>query len=367
MQFFCQRDTLMNAITTVQRAIASRSTMPILEGIFLDAAEKLTLTGYDMEIGMEGLVDAEVREAGSVVMKSRIFGEIVRKLPEDRVKFTCDEHFKVTIESGSAHFTIFGQDASDYPKIPTVEEAEKLSVPERILKAMIGDTIYACSSDGSRPVLKGIKVQTDGGRIEMVASDGFRLAVRKEEYEGGKNAAMDFIVPSKAMAEIARAIGDSDDAVAIYPSHNHILFETARFRLVSRLLQGDFIDYHRILPEAYASLLIIPAEDMLEAIERAALIINVDQRRFPISLDTETEDELQITSRTDVGEVDDRLAISLQGEAIHADFNPKYFLEALRVIHEEKLQVEFNGSAGPCLIKPLEKDNFLHMLLPLRR
>lgn len=351
----------------VQRAISTKSTIAILEGILFTAEnDKLTLTGYDLETGIEAMVRADVREGGQIVIKSKIFGDIVRKLPEEHVMIKCDSDLKVSIQSGTAHFEIFAQAADEYPVIPSVEEAQKLLLPQNILKSMIEETAFAASTDESRPILNGIKVQAEGTKLEMVAIDGYRLAVRTEDHEG-KNDLVNFIVPSKAMSEVARSIRDSQEDIAIYPSHNHILFESEDFRLVSRLLQGDFLDYQRIIPPSCLTRIVIDSQEMLEAIERAALLINVEQRRFPVSFKSISENELQVSAKTDLGSVEEVVNIELEGDMIDIDFNPRYFLDALRAVEDEKILLEFSGPSAPCLVKPLEADKYLYMLLPLRR
>lgn len=365
MQVICSRTDLNNAISMVQRAIANRSTLPILEGILFTAQEHLTLTGYDLETGIEAKVPAEVREGGEVVFKAKIFGDIVRKLPEENVFIQVDDKYKATIKSGKANFEIFAQAGDEYPKLPEVAEKQKLNLPQDLLKEMIEETLFATSNDESRPILNGIKVQSQGNRLEMVAIDGFRLAVRSAEIpENAEN--LNFIVPSKAMAETARAL-EAGGQIAIFPSHNHILFETDRFRLVSRLIEGEFLDYKRIIPPSCSSQIKVNPQEMLAAIERASLLINVEQRRFPVSLKTLSSKELEISAQTDLGSVQESLPVDLEGENVDIDFNPKYLLDALGAISEERVFLEFSGSTAPCLIKPLEGEDFLYMVLPLRR
>ncbi|MDO5016198.1 MAG: DNA polymerase III subunit beta [Eubacteriales bacterium] len=367
MQVICSKSDLTSAISMVQRAIATRSTMAILEGILFTAeSDKLTLTGYDLEIGIEAMVKADIREAGQVVVASKIFGDIVRKLPEENVVIRCDNNYRMVIQSGQATFEIFAQAADEYPVIPAVEDAQKLMLPQGLLKNMIEETYFAASTDESRPILNGIKVQAEGNSFEMVAIDGYRLVVRREEHSG-KNEIINFIVPSKAMLEVARSVIDADEEIAIFASHNHILFETASFRLVSRLLQGEFLAYERIIPPSCLTKMEVKTQEMLAAIERAALLGNVEQRRFPVSLKTVSENELQISAKTDVGSVEEYVTIEQSGEMIDIDFNPKYLLDALKVIKENKINLEFSGHSAPCLIKPLEGDKFLYLLLPLRR
>ncbi|NLZ71825.1 MAG: DNA polymerase III subunit beta, partial [Clostridiaceae bacterium] len=249
---------------------------------------------------------------------------------------------------------------------PIVEEAEQLKVPQRVLKDMISQTIFAASNDENRPILNGIKVIAQGHQLELIAIDGFRLAIRREEFEE-ELVDLSFIVPAKAMKEVAGILDPTDNPVKIYPSHNHILFDTGSVKLVSRLLQGDYMDYHKVVPNEVMSKILLKTKDMYQAIDRASLVINVDQRRFPFTLKSENQNTLSISSKTDIGAVHEEIAIELQGENIDADYNPKYFIDVLQNVPIEDISLEFSGTFGPCLIKPLEGNQFLYLVLPLRR
>lgn len=367
MHVICSRSFLNEAIAIVQKAIATRSPNPILEGILIDVSQNtITLTGYDLETGIEYKLDGEVREEGSVVVQSKMFGDIVRKLPDEVVDISTGSDLSFTIRSGNSTFKIRSLEAGDYPKIPVVEESQKVIVPQSVLRSMIMQTIFASSNDESRPVMNGLNVSTEEKNLEIVAVDGFRLAVRREELEN-KNESLAFNVPAKAMAEVARIMSDSDAEMAIYPSHNHILFENDRIRLVSRLIQGDFMDYRKLVPPSCRSRILINTKEMLEAIERASLVINVELRRFPVTLSNSSEKEMMITAKTDLGHVEEMIPIELSGDNIDIDFNPKYFLDTLRALDCEKIVLEMSGPSSPCLIKPVEGDSFLYLLLPLRR
>jgi len=231
---------------------------------------------------------------------------------------------------------------------------------------MIGQTIFAASSDENRPILNGIKVLADDNNLELIAIDGFRLAIRREVF-AEELPSMSFIVPAKAMQEVAGILTPTDNPVKIYPSHNHILFDTGSVKLVSRLLQGEYMDYHKVVPSEVMSQIRLNTRDMLDAIDRASLVINVEQRRFPVTLENPDKNTLMISSQTDLGEVHEEIQINLEGENIDADYNPKYFMDALRNIPIDEIYLEFSGTFGPCLIKPIEGDQFLYLVLPLRR
>lgn len=367
MKLICSKNLLNDAITMAQKAIATRSTLPILDGLLFEAeSDELTITGYDLETGIECKIDTDVLRPGKIVVNARMIGDIVRKLPEDLVNIEVEENYVINITSGKAKFKINGIESKDFPKIPIVEEAEQLKVPQRVLKDMISQTIFAASNDENRPILNGIKVIAQGHQLELIAIDGFRLAIRREEFEE-ELVDLSFIVPAKAMKEVAGILDPTDNPVKIYPSHNHILFDTGSVKLVSRLLQGDYMDYHKVVPNEVMSKILLKTKDMYQAIDRASLVINVDQRRFPFTLKSENQNTLSISSKTDIGAVHEEIAIELQGENIDADYNPKYFIDVLQNVPIEDISLEFSGTFGPCLIKPLEGNQFLYLVLPLRR
>ena len=367
MKLICSKNLLNDAITMAQKAIATRSTLPILDGLLFEAeSDELTITGYDLETGIECKIDTDVLRPGKIVVNARMIGDIVRKLPEDLVNIEVEENFVINITSGKAKFKINGIESKDFPKIPIVEEAEQLKVPQRVLKDMISQTIFAASNDENRPILNGIKVIAQGHQLELIAIDGFRLAIRREEFEE-ELVDLSFIVPAKAMKEVAGILDPTDNPVKIYPSHNHILFDTGSVKLVSRLLQGDYMDYHKVVPNEVMSKILLKTKDMYQAIDRDSLVINVDQRRFPFTLKSENQNTLSISSKTDIGAVHEEIAIELQGENIDADYNPKYFIDVLQNVPIEDISLEFSGTFGPCLIKPLEGNQFLYLVLPLRR
>lgn len=364
MRFECSRTNLVEAINTVQKAVSLRSTMPILDGILLEVTDNIKLTGYDMETGIEYNLPAEIYKTGNVVINSRLFGNIVRRLPEEAISFELKEGNIINIESGSSSFQLRALPAEDYPKIPIVEEAKKMTLPQGILKEMILQSSFAASIDESRPILNGINVIAEKKSLSLVAIDGFRLALRKEEIEGELTDTQ-FIVPARTLNEVARVLDDG--LVELSISHNHILFDMGSVLVVSRLIQGEFMDYNSILPRNQESSMTITTKSLLDAFERASLVIRTEDRRFSVTLQTNNDEVLSISAKTDIGSSHEELNIAMSGKLFDIDFNPKYFVEALKVIPDEEILITFNGSLGPCVINPVEGDSFSYLVLPLRR
>lgn len=366
MKIICSRDLFVESINIVQKAISPRPTLPILDGILIEADQIIKLTGYDLETGIECKLEGEVVESGSIVINSRMFGEIIKKLPDDIVTIEVGTGNTILIESGSSHFSIKGINAEGYPKIPTVEDYQKIVLPQKVFKEMIHHTIFAVSTDESRPVLNGCNIVCDETTIEMVAIDGFRLALRKSVYEHSVPH-VSFNVPGKSLNEVGRILSNNDSMIEIYKSTNHIMFDTGKVKMVSRLIAGEYMNYKSIIPQTADTTIVVSPSTILSAIERASLIITSDDRKFPVRLMTIDDESLVVSANTDLGSVREEIKISMSGNKIDIDFNPKYFIDALKVIEEDEISISFNGNMGPCVLRPLEGNNFAYLVLPLRR
>ncbi len=366
MKLTCSRNQLMDAISTVQRAVSTRSTNPILDGILLKADQELVLTGYDSETGIEYRMEADISHKGGLVVPARVLSEVVRKLPDNHVYLAIKDETVLVVESGKSVFNIRGFAADQYPEILFIEEESKISLKQSTLKEMINQTIFAVSTDQSRPILMGLNMICENETLTLVALDGFRLAVRKEEIPGMEINA-NIIIPSKAMSEIARIMQDTDEEVVISPSHNYIIFNRGEVKVVTRLIRGEFLNYRSILPRDADTSLMISPEVLLAAVIRASIMIDTDDRRFPVVFSMPDEDTLTIESKTDIGTAREEIPVALSGEKVEIDFNPRFFIEALREISDEQVVLTFSGSLQPCSIKPESGDQYFYMILPLRR
>ena len=373
MKLTCNRDDLINNISIVQRAVSSNSTNALLNGILIEASSdnKIKLTGYDLQTGIEADVTADVFDKGSIVVDSKLFGEIIRKLPENDVDINVDSNFTMKIECGSVKFKISGMDPENFPRIPEIDEttSEKIVIPQKMLKNMINHTFFAISKDNSRPVLTGSNLVSDGSTLSMVSIDGFRMALRKT-YAGEEFPQMNYIIPGKALNEAAKIFDDKteDEEVIIYSSDNHLLFDIGHVRIVSRLIKGPFVAYNSIIKKNPMSVMTINKKALLDAVERAALIILTDERRCPVQFYmNESGTVLTVTANTDCGTLREDVEASLTGEKIDIDFNARYLIDALKNIDDDTIKIEFNGGQGPCIITQNEGDEFVYLILPIRR
>lgn len=365
MKIICSKENLMEGINIVQKAVSAKTTLPILEGILLDAGNGLKLTGNDLEIGIECLIDADIKRPGSIVLNSRMFGDIVRRLPDSEVLLEVKENNVVIIECEKSLFEIKGLAAAGFPALPVIEMEDGLKISQKMIKDMVKQTIFAVSLDENRPVLTGSLIEFKDDNITIVSIDGFRLALRKSGIDGG-SIEKRVVVPGKTLNEISKIMQPVDDQITIYTTKNQVLFDLGKCKVVSRLLEGEYLNYRGIIPQDFETKIRINTRDLLASFERASLIITTEERRFPVKLNI--SDELMvITSNTDVGAVREELRLEMEGNKVDIAFNPRYFIDALRVIEDENIEINFTSSIGPCTIRPVEGDAFAYLILPIRK
>lgn len=364
MKIICSKENLVTAINTVQKAVATRTTLPVLEGILFEVDENVKITATDLEIGIEYFIDAEIIEKGSVVINSRILGDIARKLPDEKVSIELNnENNVVKIECVASKFEINGMSPSGYPGLPEIDRSSVFSISGARLKEIIKQTIFAVSIDEKRPILTGSLFEFKNTELDVVSIDGFRLALRREAVS---NESGDFsvVVPGKVLNELVKIIDTEDEEISIYQSYSQILFDLKRCRIYSRLLEGEFLNYDNIIPKEFSINVNLNTKQFLYAIERVALLAR-DDKRYPIRLLVE-QDKLIIVANTDIGSAREEIPAETSGSELEIGFNPKYLMDSLKVIDEEKVCIGFTSNVGPCIIKPLEDEGFLHMILPVR-
>lgn len=366
MKIVCSKENLMEGINIVQKAVSTKTTLPILEGILIEAGEVLKLTGNDLEIGIECIVEADIQRSGSVVINSKMFGEIIRRLPDSEVMLEVKDNYSVVIDCEDSFFEIKGLSASGYPALPLIEEEDALSIPQKTLRDMIKQTIFAVSTDENRPILTGSLIECKDGNITIVSIDGFRLALRKSTYNNNEAYEKNVVIPGKTLNEISKIIQPVDELMNIYSTNNQIMFDLGNCKIVSRLLEGEYLNYRGIIPKDYETVIKVNVKELLASFDRASLIISSEERRYPVRLNIDDE-KMLITSNSEVGNVREELRIEMEGNNIDIAFNPRYFIEALRVIEEEKVNIYFTSSIGPCTIRPIDDESFAYLILPIRK
>lgn len=366
MKVICQTQKLSEACQIIQRSVSPKTSIPALEGILLKAlGDELILTGYDMDLGINTSISARVNEPGSIIINAKTLCDILRYLPGESVVIEKqDERFKYMIRSGETEYTILGIDAADFPELPKIEDSYPIVVEQKKLREMIRQTIFAVAvNDSTKVVHTGIKFEITSGNIRLIALDGFRLAIRNEEidYDGEE---ISFIVPSKTLSEIVKIMNDDEGTVSISVGKRHIIFEIGDYFIISRLLEGEFLNYKTAIPMNCSTTVRVSTKSMIECIERTSLIIT-DKIKIPIRCNF-SENSIQVSSVTSIGTAHDRIAAEIEGNGIEIGFNNKFLLDALKVSDVDEVKIELNGPTSPILILDPDSDKFLFLVLPVR-
>ncbi len=362
MRIITNKNILSESINIVQKAVPSKTTLPILEGIlFIAKNGKLILTATDLELGIETSIDVDVLEPGTLAVSANIISDIVRKLPSSEVEIVTKDNY-INIKSEGSEFEILGLSQEEFPELPLIDKDNEFTLPGAILKEMIRQTIFAVSNDEIRPILTGALLEVNKEKMTMVALDGYRMAVKTNNILSDINVKT--VIPGKTLMELAKILGDDDEAVSILTSKNQILFKTGNTIIISRVLEGDFINYQQLIPNEHNIKIKMERSKLLEACDRAALFARDSSNtiRFEIA-----EDIMNIRSNSEKGNVHEELHISKSGGDLEIAFNPRYFIEALKVIDKEEIEIEFTTSVSPSIIKVVKDPGFLYLVLPVRR
>ena len=364
MKFSCEMALLSAAVSTASRAVASKSSIPAMEGILIEAGEQLRLTGYNLETGIQVTVPAEIQEKGSLVLSARLFGEIVRKMPDDMVVFFSSDYM-VNIKCGLSEFNILGTDPEEFPELPTVDQQNTLTLPQPTLRSMIGQTLFAVSDNESRPIHTGSLFEVDSAGLTIVSVDGYRLALRREPVEEKKGAEdFSFVVPGTALSEVER-ICSGEEHVTVIQGARHILFQTGDTLLVCRRLEGEFLAYRNAIPRNNTIHVEVESRALLSSIERVSLIIS-EKLKSPLRC-VFGDGMVSITTKTAIGDAADQCPISGDGQGLEIGFNNKYLMDALKNAPADRVRLEFTSGVAPCVILPAEGEkNFIYMVLPVR-
>ena len=365
MKFSCEKALLQAAISTTSRAVSPKSSIPALEGILLEAGSDLRLTGYNLETGIRTIVPADIREEGTLVLGARLFGEIVRKLPDDIVTFQS-ENYMVNIKCGMSEFNILGSDPEEFPELPTVEYQNSLILPQSRLKAMISQTLFAVSDNESRPIHTGSLFEVDSNGLTIVSVDGYRLALRHEAIDKKEGAeTFSFVVPGAALSEVEKICSDVDEPASVTQGARHVMFKVGDTMLVSRRLEGEFLAYRQAIPRNNTIHVEGDTRALLSSIDRVSLIIS-DKLKSPLRCVFDSN-LLKISTKTAIGDAYDECPLSGDGGGLEIGFNNRYLMDALKAAPAEKVRLELTSGVAPCVILPAEgEENFLYMVLPVR-
>ena len=355
--------TLNAGIATVIKSLSSKPALPVLEGIFLSAEEGgLRIRCTDLSLQIECLVEATVEETGKIVVPGRLFAEMCRKLGEGTVDLRLEAR-TLTIKSGRVRTTMQCMDPKEYPDMAVVGKTTSLTLPQGALKDMVRQTVFATAQEETKPILTGVLCEIEGREFTTVALDGFRLALRRYPIDTVAEH-KEAVVPSKSFVEISRTLPDDEAPVEVQFSATHLLIDMGYTRIISRLLDGDFIRYKSILPSDHATRVRVNRCELLESIDRAMLLAregNNNLVRFSVSSDT-----VKISANSAVGRIDEEVPIHLNGDPIEIAFNARYFSDVLKVLDDEEVFLDMNNNVSPCVVRPVQGDEYYYLILPVR-
>jgi len=365
MKFSCEKALLSNAVAVTSRAVAAKSSIPAMEGILVEAGDKLRLTGYNLETGIQATVPAEIKERGSLVLSARLFGEIVRKMPDDIVVFSSNGYM-VNIKCGLSEFNIVGTDPEEFPELPNVDGQNGLTLTQPTMRSMISQTLFAVSTNESRPIHTGSLFDVAETDLTVVSVDGYRLALRRETVrrEEGKGGSFTFVVPGAALSEVEKICSGEGD-ITITQGHRHIVFQAGDIMLVCRRLEGEFLPYKNAIPRNNTIKVEVETRALAASIDRVSLIIS-EKLKSPLRC-VFGDGLVSITTKTAIGDAADQCVIRGDGQNLEIGFNNKYLMDALKNAPADKLRLEFTSGVAPCVILPAEgEEKFVYMVLPVR-
>lgn len=364
MKFICKQASLNEAVNNVSRAVPVKSPVTALEGIkmYLDK-DKLELTGYDLELGIRTTIDVQSEDHGEFTVNAKLFSEIIRKMPSENVVIEIDEKLKATIRGGDAEYNILALSADDYPNMPDYDTSDCVSVSQGLLKNMINQTIFAVSVSDSKPILTGELFDIEDGIFNLVAIDGFRLAVRTEKLSTEDK--YHFVVKAKALSELSKLLkDDGENNVNMFVSRKHIAFEINGYTVISRLLEGEFHNYKGSIPQNHTTEIVLNTKDLIASLERCSLLI-VEQTKAPVKCSF-GDGQVKISCSTSLGKLSDVFNIDMSGNKVEIGFNCKYLLDALKASESDKVKLLLNGGLSPMKIVPVEGDAYTFLVLPVR-
>ena len=365
MRFTCEKSMLVQGLNIAGRTVAQKSSLSVIEGILCRAGDGLSLTGYNMETAITYRIDAEVTDVGECILPARLFGDIIRRLPEGPVTVLVDENYKVSIRAGYASFTISAESAEAYPELPDVSVGRAIVMPQSSLKELISGTIFAVSENQARPIHTGVKFEVEDERVSAIAVDGFRLARRTWHTENPTGRQMSFVVPAQGLKEVEKILTDSDEDASFCLGTKHIMYSIGNATLVCRLLEGEFLDWKRVVPTNCPVKLVAHVSDLASSIERVGLIVS-EKYKSPVRCVFGNQ-TLQLRTNTTIGAAEDRLSIAGDGKELEIGFNVRYLADALRVIPSEEVCLELTNGLSPIVLTPVEeKYDYAYMVLPVR-
>ena len=370
MKIVCEKDKLLKCINSVVRGVPTRTTMPILEGIYIQTNEnKVKMTTYDLDLGIEYIVDCNVEEEGNTVVNATMFSEIIRKLPDTDIKITVNENKLLVIECEGSLYKLSTMNPEEYPELPKIDVEHSVVTEQRTLKDMVKKTIFAVSMEENRPIFTGCLFEIVNNKLNVVAIDGSRMGW-VSTYLTEKTNDFKAVIPGKTLNEVNKIITDSFDTIKIGIAKNQAVFEMENCKIVTRLLEGEFLNYKNVIPASWETKIRINKYILQNCLERVSLISSSSvekEKKYPVKIKIEIG-KVILSCTNQTGDAKEEIYIETEGKNLEIGVNPKYFLDALKVIEDEEIFIEFGSNISPCIIKPVEEtaQEYVYMILPIR-
>lgn len=363
MKFDIRASELNKIINIGLKGISPRSTLNVLSGFLLQAKEnKLYITATDLEIGVQTYTSCQVYEEGSIVAPARLIGELVKKIDDEHIVFETKQDFNIHITCQSSEFNMMGMDPTEFPTLPHIEEKASFKIKAHILNDMIKKTNFATSEEESKPILKGALFEIEKNKFKMVALDGYRLAYKEEIID--TDIIESFVVPSKTLTEVQRLAEDDDEMLRICFNQSHVLFEIGNTIFISRLLQGQFLNYREVIKINEKATLKINIRQLKKSLERASLFAKEGKNNC-VKMEISNH-QMKISSQSELGSIKEQIPIEKEGEDLIIAFNAKYVYDGIKSIEEENINMYFVNNLSPSIIKPCEDASYLYLVLPVR-
>ena len=368
MKIICEKENIIKALNSVTKAVASKPTMPILEGILIQTNNtEVKLTTYDLEMGIEYIIKSEVKEEGAIVVNATMFSEIIRKLPNTEITIYVNENNLLVIECEGSLYKLATMNPSDFPELPQINIENSIQIEQNTLREMIRRTIFAVSTEENRPIFTGCLFEIVNNKLNVVAVDGFRLAW-KSKYLQTKVNDFNAVIPGRTLNEINKILVDSFETIKIGVAKNQALFELENCKIVTRLLDGEFLNYSSVIPETWETRIRVNRQNLLNCFERVSLISSSSmekEKKYPVKVSIDIG-KITISCTNQTGDAKEEMMVSTEGKNLEVGFNPKYFLDACRCIDDEEIFVDFGSNISPCIIRPIEESDYVYMILPIR-
>ena len=368
MNFVCYKDKILKALNSVVKGVASKTTMPILEGILIQTNDnEIKLTTYDLELGIEYTMECEVKEQGSIVVNATMFTEIIRKLPDAEINISVNENNLLTIDCEGSLYKLATMNPDEFPELPKIEIENSITLEQTALKNMIRKTIFAVSTEENRPIFTGCLFEVIDNTLNVVAVDGYRLAIKSNVLNEQVNS-FSSVIPGKTLNEVNKIISDSFDPIKIGISRNQALFEMENCKIVTRLLDGEFLKYSNTIPKVWETRIKVNKNNIQECFERIKLISASaieKEKKYPVKINIEVG-KVTISCVNQAGDAKEEIYLETEGKELEIGFNPLFFLDALKAIDDEEVYIEFGTNRSPCIIKPIENGDYIYMILPIK-